>query len=289
MAAAAIAPRVRGFHEPVTGTISYVVDAGTGTPCIIIDPVLDYDPVTGRFSTASIDRVQSYLSEENLQPQLVLETHIHADHVSAAQLLRTRFDCKVAIGARVREVQDCYLPLFAAAVVSQDPPFDLLLEDNTSLCAGSLQVQVLSTPGHTPSCVSYVIGDCVFVGDVLLMPDSGTARCDFPGGSAGELFDSIQKLLALPETTQVYVAHDYGPEGRQPAWRSDVRSQRRDNIHLADNRTREEFVRTRQARDRQLAPPRLIIPSLQINIMGGRLPAPSDNGIVYLKIPVGVF
>ena len=283
-------PDVRGFFDPATHTVTYLVsDPATGAAAII-DPVLDYDPATARTSTASVDRVMTALREAGLTLALVLETHAHADHLTAADHLRVAEGVGIGIGARITRVQSAFAPIFDAGDVTPDGhAFDHLYGDGDVFPLGSLSVEVIHTPGHTPACVSYRIGDAVFTGDTLFMPDYGTARTDFPGGDARTLFRSIRTLLALPGDTRIFVGHDYLPEGRSDhRFETTVAAQRDGNIHVGGETTEDAFVAMREARDATLKAPALILPSLQVNIRAGALPPPDPQGRRYLRMPLNV-
>jgi glyoxylase-like metal-dependent hydrolase (beta-lactamase superfamily II) len=254
----------------------------------IIDPVLDYEPRAARTSTGSADAVLAAAASGGLNVQWILETHAHADHLSAADYLRRKLAAKVGIGAQIVAVQEAFKPLFNATdVVPDGRAFDTLFDDGDEFRIGSLRAQVIHTPGHTPACVTYVIGDAAFVGDTLFQPDYGTARTDFPGGDAATLYRSIRRILDLPPETRIFTGHDYLPSGRtMPAWESTVGAQRASNIHIKDGTTEDVFVAMRTARDAALAPPALILPSLQVNIRGGALPPPDSDGQIYLRMPV---
>lgn len=281
-------PAIQAFHDPATGTVSYVVWDRATRRAAIIDPVLDYDAAAARTSTRSAERLLACVGAEGLAVDWILETHAHADHLSAARHLQSRVGGQVAIGARIQEVQARFGALFDlrgdAAPVAED--FDRLLEDGETIALGGLAIQAMAVPGHTPADIAYRIGDAVFVGDTLFMPDVGTARADFPGGDAHTLYRSIRRLLDLPGETRLYVCHDYPPEGRAPAWCATVAEQRAHNIHVHDGVDEAAFVARRQARDATLGAPVLILPSLQVNIRGGRLPKPQANGLAYLRIPL---
>lgn len=281
-------PDVRGFFDPATHTVTYLVsDPETGMAAII-DPVLDYDQATARTSTGSIDTVMAALSEAGLSLSLVLETHAHADHLTAADHLRRAEGVPIGIGEHITRVQASFAPLFGADDVALDGhAFDHLHADGARFALGSLTVEVLHTPGHTPACVTYRIGDAVFVGDTLFMPDYGTARTDFPGGDARTLYRSIQTLLALPPETRVFVGHDYLPQGRADyRFETTVAAQRADNVHVGAGATEAAFVAMREARDATLSAPQLILPSLQVNIRAGALPPVDADGRRYLKLPL---
>jgi glyoxylase-like metal-dependent hydrolase (beta-lactamase superfamily II) len=281
-------PWVTGFHDPVTGTVTFVVADRTGQKAAVIDPVWDFDPRSGRLATTSIDRVSAFLDQEQLSLEWILETHIHADHLSAAQTLKHRFGAPIGIGRQVTVVQRNFATFFDldGEVPTDGSQFDRLFADGEQFSIGGLEARVLHTPGHTPACITYIIGDACFVGDTLFMPDSGTARCDFPGGDAKVLYHSIHCILSLPADTRIFVGHDYGGNDREVRYETTVAEQRSRNIHIGNGRTEADFVRLRQERDRALAPPTLILPALQVNIRAGALPNPAENGVVYLKLPV---
>jgi glyoxylase-like metal-dependent hydrolase (beta-lactamase superfamily II) len=280
-------PAVDAWFDPATHTITYLVsDPATGAAAII-DPVLDFDAPAARTGTASIDRVLQAVADKGLTLTHVLDTHAHADHLSGADEIRVRTGVPIGIGARITRVQKTFGDLFEAADVTPDGAvFDHLYADGDRFMLGSLEVEVMHTPGHTPACVSYRIGDAVFVGDTVFMPDYGTARCDFPGGDARTLWRSIQKILSLLDHSRVFTGHDYLPEGRTEfRWESTVAEQKRANIHVA-GRTEDQFVAMREARDATLKPPQLILPSLQMNIRAGALPPAEPSGRRFLKTPL---
>lgn len=284
----AASPKVTGLFDPETSTITYVVREPAGTACAVIDPVLDYDPKAARIRTRSMDALLAHLRAEGLELHWILETHVHADHLSSASRLREATGALVGIGARVTLTQRHFAPLFD---LGDDFPvdgsqFDCLFTDGERFTVGALEFEVLDTPGHTPACVSYRCGDCVFVGDTVFMPDYGTARADFPGGDARTLHRSIRRLLSLPPATRLFTGHDYRPGGREARWESTVAEQRATNPLVNDAIDEDEFVRRREARDLELGAPVLILPALQVNIRGGRLPDPEANGIRYLKLPL---
>ena len=282
------APSVHAVFDETTNTATYVVsDPGTGRAAII-DPVLDIDMASGRTSTRSVDAIISHVRDNALDVDWILETHVHADHLSGAQQLRAAVGGRIAIGEHVTVVQETFKEVFNLVGLATDgSQFDHLFADGESFTVGNIAARVLATPGHTPACVTYVIGDTTFVGDTLFMPDFGTARTDFPGGSAGQLYDSIQRIFALPDETRLFVCHDYKAPGRdQFAWETTVGEQRANNVHVRDDVARAEFVSVREARDAELGMPALILPSLQVNIRAGELPAPDDNGVRYLRIPL---
>lgn len=282
-------PDVHGVFDPATHTITYLVsDPATGAAAII-DPVLDYEAAAGRTSTASLEAVLALAAERGLKLERVLETHAHADHLSGGDEIRRRTGAAIGIGARITEVQKTFGDLFQADDVTPDGAvFDALLADGASFPLGELSVEVIHTPGHTPACVSYRIGDAVFVGDTLFMPDFGTARCDFPGGDARTLYRSIHRILALPKETRVFVGHDYLPKGGRTefAWETTVDDETASNIHVGGGRSEDDFVAMREARDATLPVPALILPALQVNIRAGALPPAGDDGRRFLKLPL---
>ena len=281
-------PHVVGVFDPATHTISYVAaDPVTGAAAII-DPVLDFDPAAARTSTVSVDRLLAIVAERGWRLERVLETHAHADHLTGADVIRVRTGVPIGIGERIKQVQKTFGDLFEAGDVAPDAGvFDETYADGDRFQLGELQVEVLHTPGHTPACVSYRIGDALFVGDTLFMPDYGTARCDFPGGDARTLYRSIQRLLALPDETRVFVGHDYLPKGREVfAWETTVGAQKAGNIHIGGGRSEDDFVAMREARDATLSPPQLILSALQINIRAGALPPAEPSGRRFLKTPL---
>lgn len=281
-------PDVRGFFDPATHTVTYLVsDPATGQAAII-DPVLDFDAASARTSTRSIDAVMAALRSSDLTLALVLETHAHADHLTAAAHLRAATGVSIGIGGRITQVQSAFAPLFGADDVRPDGAvFDHLYADGDAFALGDLTVEVIHTPGHTPACVSYRIGDAVFTGDTLFMPDYGTARTDFPGGDARTLYRSIKRLLALPDETRIFVGHDYLPQGRTDfRFETTVAEQRAQNIHIGGGASEDAFVAMREARDATLGAPQLILPSLQVNIRAGDLPPPDANGQRYLRLPL---
>ncbi len=281
-------PEVKGFLDSESNTISYIVtDSATGN-AVIIDPVLTFDMSSGRTSTESAQVLIDYVRGHELTVDWILETHAHADHLSAAPFVKTELGGKIGMGKGIREVERHFGDLFnhKPSVTQIEDPFDCLFSDGEQFTFGELTGRVIETPGHTPSCVTYLIEDAAFVGDTLFMPDGGTARADFPGGDASTLYESISKILQLPAKTRVFVCHDYGPDGREIAWETTVEAQRRDNIHVGNDTSEQEFVKLREQRDRTLSLPRLIVPAIQVNIHGGRLPPAEDNGISYVKIPI---
>ncbi|HJV83394.1 MBL fold metallo-hydrolase [Noviherbaspirillum sp.] len=281
-------PRIEAFFDSVTGTVSYVVYDRPGGRAAIIDPVLDYDPKSGRTRTSRADRLMQFVYAHSLTLDWILETHAHADHLSAAQYLKRHMDGKVAIGERICQVQAVFKRLFNLDDEFREDgsQFDHLFADNESFQVGALTGQALFVPGHTPADMAYRFGNAVFVGDTLFMPDVGTARCDFPGGDARTLYRSIRKLLSLPADTRLFMCHDYPPGARPPAWETSVGEQRARNIHIRDGISEEQFVDMRQKRDAGLDMPNLILPAIQVNIRAGNVPPPEGNGVSYLKIPL---
>lgn len=281
-------PSIEAFFDSVTCTVSYVVYDRPGGRAAIIDPVLDYDPKAGRTTTASAQRLIRFVQEHELAVDWILETHAHADHLSAAHYLRQQLGGRVAIGDHIRQVQGVFKRLFnlEPGFAQDGSQFDHLFGDGEAFPIGTLRAEALFVPGHTPADMAYRIGDAVFVGDTLFMPDVGTARCDFPGGNAHTLYASIRRLLSLPPQTRLYMCHDYPPAGREPAWQTTVAEQRRANIHVHDGVDEAQFVAMRTARDATLDMPVLILPAVQVNIRAGTLPAPEANGVSYLKIPL---
>ena len=285
-----MSPLVQAFHDAVTGTVSYVVYERPDAPCAVIDPVLDFDARSGRTSTASAERVVAFLGEHRLQLEWILETHAHADHLSAADWLRDLLGGRVAAGRKITEVQAVFKELFHLedGFATDGSQFDKLFTDGETFMIGGLTGKAITVPGHTPACVAYQVGETVFVGDTLFMPDLGTARCDFPGGSAAQLHRSVRRLLQLPPATRLFVCHDDPPPEREARWESTVAEQRAHNIHVHDGVTEEEFVALRNARDVTLEMPQLMLAAVQVNIRAGQLPPPEANGVAYLKIPLNL-
>lgn len=280
---------VKAFFDEATFTITYVVKDPTSKDAAIVDSVLDFDYASGRTDTHSADEVIAYVKAQGLDIKWILETHVHADHLSAAPYIQKRIGGKIGIGEKITVVQNTFGKVFNEGTEFQrdGSQFDRLFKEGDTFQIGALEGRVLHTPGHTPACLTYVIEDAAFVGDTLFMPDFGTARCDFPGGSAENLYKSIQKILALPDETRVFVGHDYKAPGRDTyAWETTVGEQKALNVHVGAGKPIEDFVRMRTERDRTLAMPRLIIPSLQVNMRAGRMPPPEDDGRTYLKVPV---
>ena len=284
-------PGVTAFFDEATNTATYVLRDPQGTACAVIDSVLDFDYPSGRTDTRSADAVIAFIQTAGLNLQWILETHVHADHLSAAPYIQQRLGGQIGIGARITDVQTTFGKVFNEGTEFQrdGSQFDRLFADGDHFAIGQMRGDVLHTPGHTPACLTYVIGDAAFVGDTLFMPDFGTARCDFPGGSAAVMYASVQRILALPDDTRVFVCHDYKAPGRETfAWESTVGDQKRRNVHIGEGRSLDEFVALRQARDASLPMPRLIIPSLQINMRAGHMPDADSNGATYLKVPINV-
>jgi glyoxylase-like metal-dependent hydrolase (beta-lactamase superfamily II) len=282
-------PEVIGFFDEATFTVSFVVKDPNGSACAIVDSVLDFDYSSGRTDTRSADRIIAYVEEHNLDAQWLIETHVHADHLSAAPYIQERVGGKIGIGHNITVVQDTFGKVFNEGTEFQrdGSQFDELFKDGDTFHIGQMRAEVIHTPGHTPACNTYVIGDAAFVGDTLFMPDFGTARCDFPGGSAETLYNSIQKILALPPETRIFVGHDYKAPGRDEfAWETTVAEQRELNIHVGEGKDEAAFVKMRNDRDATLAMPKLIIPSLQVNMRAGNMPEPDEQGDVFLKVPV---
>ncbi len=285
-------PDVTSFFDKDSNTFTHLVCDPQSDRCAIIDPVLDFDYPAGKTKTDSADALLAHIAAHSLQVEWILETHVHADHLSAAAYLKAALGCPLAIGARIREVQDIFADIFAAeAGFARDGrQFDRLLEEGDSIQVGALTFQVLHTPGHTPACISYVVGDAVFVGDTLFMPDYGTARCDFPGGDARTLYRSIHKVLALPDTTRLFLCHDYSADGREGfCCETSVGEQRLHNLHVHVGIDEEAFVEMRSTRDAGLGMPRLMLPAVQINMRAGQMPPVEANGQAYLKIPLNRF
>lgn len=283
-------PIVKGFFDPATWTVTYVVYEKPGSECAIIDSVLDYDPKSGRTRTDSADRVIDFVKAENLKVHWILETHAHADHLSAAPYLRKQLGGKIAIGANITAVQGVFKTIFNLEPEFQldGSQFDYLIQEGVPFSIGNLVGEAISVPGHTPACMAYKVGDALFVGDTLFMPDVGTARCDFPGGDAHSLYRSVRKLLDLPPETRMFMCHDYPPAGREVQFETTVAEQKAKNIHIHDGVSEEAFVAMRSKRDATLDMPTLILPAVQVNIRAGKMPPVEDNGVSYLKIPVNM-
>ncbi|NRB35587.1 MAG: MBL fold metallo-hydrolase [Rhodobacteraceae bacterium] len=284
-----MSPDVKAFFDTATNTVSYVVKDPNGSACAIVDSVLDFDHASGRTDTASADEIIAYVTEQGLKVDWILESHVHADHLSAAPYLQERLGGKIGIGQNITIVQDTFGKVFNEGTEFQrdGSQFDQLFGEGDSFHIGQLRGEVMQTPGHTPACLTYVIGDAAFVGDTLFMPDFGTARCDFPGGSSEDLYNSIQRILALPDETRVFVGHDYKAPGRDEyAWETTVGEQKALNVHVGQGRPVEDFVEMRDARDATLGMPRLILPSLQVNMRAGQMPPADEQGDVFLKLPI---
>jgi glyoxylase-like metal-dependent hydrolase (beta-lactamase superfamily II) len=280
---------VKHFFDKDTWTLTYVVYDSQSRDAVVIDPVWDYDPAASKMSTQSADEVIEFVEKQGLKVHYILETHAHADHVSGSQILKAQWpSAKVAIGAQIKAVQEVFKGVFNLKNLKTDgSQFDLLIDEGQEISAGTLNIDTIYTPGHTPACATYVIGDAVFTGDALFMPDYGTGRCDFPAGSADDLYTSVHdKLYTLPDTHRVFVGHDYMPNGRELKFETTIGEEKQSNIQLKQETSREEFVRFRTERDKTLAAPRLLLPSVQVNIDAGHLPQPEDNETSYLKIPI---
>ena len=284
-------PKVKAFFDPMTNTISYVVRDPGSASCAVIDSVMDLDYAAGRITYDHADEIIDYVREHGLTVEWLIETHAHADHLSAAPYIQGKVGGKLGIGRNITIVQDVFGKIFNEGTEFQrdGSQFDRLFDDGDSYEIGGMTAIVMQTPGHTPACMTHVIGDAAFVGDTLFMPDGGSARADFPGGDAGTLYDSIQKVLALPDEMRLFMCHDYGPNGREIRWETKVADEKAHNIHVGGGKTREEFVALREARDKTLTMPNLIIPSLQVNIRAGELPPSDDQGDTFLKVPVNKF
>jgi glyoxylase-like metal-dependent hydrolase (beta-lactamase superfamily II) len=282
-------PDVTAFFDQATNTVSYVVKDPAGRACAVVDSVLDFDQAAGRTSTASADRIIAHIRDHDLECQWILESHVHADHLSAAPYVQDRIGGKIGIGKNITVVQDTFGKVFNEGTEFQrdGSQFDALFADGDSFHIGQMRGDVIHTPGHTPACLTYVIGDAAFVGDTLFMPDFGTARCDFPGGSATDLYASIQRILSLPDQTRIFVGHDYKAPGRDDfAWETTVAEEKAANVHIGGGVDCDDFVTLRQTRDATLGMPKLILPSLQVNMRAGHMPPAEDDGTVMLKLPI---
>lgn len=279
---------IKTFFDPDTATFTHVVSDPSTQKCSIIDSVLDYDQYSGRTKTKSVDQVISYINEEKLSVEWILDTHIHADHITASHYLKATLGGKIGIGAKIKDVLALWVPIFNTNKDTNldASQFDHLFEDGEVFKLGNVNVKVLHTPGHTPACSSYLIEDAIFVGDTIFMPDIGTARTDFPGGSAATLYDSVKKILSLPDETRIFMCHDYPPEGRELAWLATVKEQKAKNILIHDGISKEEYVVARNKRDEGKAVPKLLLPSIQANLRAGTFGAPEGNNVRYIKIPV---
>ena len=284
-----MSPEIKAFFDDATNTVSYIVKDPEGASCAVIDSVLDYDAAAGRTSTESANQIIQYIEENELNLAWILESHVHADHLSAAPYLQENLGGKIGIGDQITVVQKTFGKIFNEGTKFQrdGSQFDALFSEGDTVHIGQLRVDVLHTPGHTPACLTYIIGNAAFVGDTLFMPDFGTARCDFPGGSAEDLYQSIQKILSLPDETRIFVGHDYKAPGRDKfAWETTVGEQRALNVHIGEGRPLEDFVSLRTERDAKLGMPRLILPSLQSNMRAGHMPEPDESGKRFFKVPI---
>jgi glyoxylase-like metal-dependent hydrolase (beta-lactamase superfamily II) len=281
-------PAVQSFFDHVTSTVTHVVSAGPGTPCAVIDSVLDFDPRSGRTSTRSADAVLDYVRQQQMPVRWLLETHAHADHLSAAPYLADLVDARIAIGGSIRAVQHAFADIFHTGAAEDGSQFDHLFAPDEVFMIGHMEARAIHVPGHTPADIAYHVGDAIFVGDSLFMPDLGTARCDFPGGSASSMYHSVRRILSAPPETRLFMCHDYPPAGREARWVTTVAEQRAHNVHVRDGITEAQFVELRTRRDATLDMPTLILPAIQVNLNAGRLPEPEANGISYLKIPLNV-
>ncbi len=280
-------PTVTAFFDEATNTISYVVNDPSSNACVIVDSVMDFDFSSGRISYTQADRIVRHVTEHDLEVQWLIETHVHADHLSAAPYIQEKLGGKIGIGQNITLVQDTFGKVFNEGTQFQrdGSQFDALFSDGDTYLVGQMNVVVMATPGHTPACMTHVMGNATFVGDTLFMPDSGSARADFPGGDAGTLYDSIQKVLSLPEHMRLFMCHDYGPNGREIQWQTTVGDEKRHNIHVGQGKSREDFIAFRTRRDEQLAVPKLIIPSLQVNMRAGVVPR-DENGNPSIRFPI---
>lgn len=283
-----VKPVVQGFFDPATNTISYVVRDPGSNACAIVDSVMDINYAAGRITYDHADEIIAHVRSNGLKVDWLIETHVHADHLSAAPYIQKQLGGKIGIGRNITVVQETFGKVFNEGTQFQrdGSQFDRLFDDGDTYRVGSMQCTAIHTPGHTPACMTHLMGDAAFVGDTLFMPDGGSARADFPGGDAGQLYDSIQKVLSLPDATRLFMCHDYGPNGREIRWETTVGDERAHNIHVRTGVTREEFVAMRTARDKTLDMPRLIIPSLQVNMRGGDLPPADEAGKRFLKVPI---
>ena len=279
---------VKGFFDTDTNTISYVVTDKKTAICAVIDSVLDLDYASGNIKYENVDKIVDFITENHLKLEWLVETHVHADHLSAAPYIQQKLGGRIAISKEIVHVQKIFGKIFNAGTEFEldGSQFDLLLNDGDSYSIGNLQAKAIHTPGHTPACMAHMIEDCVFVGDTLFMPDGGTARADFPGGDARVLYRSIQKILALPDETRLFVCHDYMPEGRKVEWETTVAEQKNNNIHIGGAISEDEFVKLRETRDVTLGMPKLIMPSIQVNMRAGHMPPSEDDGKTYLKVPI---
>ncbi len=283
-----VEPDVKGFFDSASNTVSYIVKDPDSSACAIYDTVLDFDYAAGRMSFESADEIVNHVQQHNLDVEWLIETHVHADHLSAAPYLQQKLGGKVGIGEGIRDVQDVFGKVFNEGTEFErdGSQFDHLFTDNDSYMIGGMKAFTLHTPGHTPACMTHVVGNAAFVGDTLFMPDGGTARADFPGGDARVLYQSVQRLLSLPDEMRLFICHDYGPNGRDIRWETTVGDEKRHNIHLGEDMSEDAFVKLREERDRTLAMPKLIIPALQVNMRAGQFPEADEDGNQYLKVPV---
>ena len=285
-------PVVQSFFDPVTFTASYIVQDPASTACAIIDSVMDFDAAAGRTHTTSADRIIAHVQEHGLQVQWIIETHVHADHLTAAPYLQQKLGGKTVIGASVTIVQETFRKIFhtGSEFIADGSQFDRLVQDGESVAVGAMELRAMHTPGHTPACMTYLAGDAAFIGDTMFMPDYGTARADFPGGDAHALYRSIRKILSLPEGTRLFLCHDYQtPDRHQFVWETTIAAQRAGNVHIHDGISEQEFAKMRTERDATLKMPALILPSVQINMRAGHFPPPESNGVSYLKLPLNQF
>lgn len=282
-----VKPEVKGFFDPATNTISYIVKDPTSQACAIIDSVMDIDYAAGRITYDHAEQLIAYIESNGLQLEWIIETHVHADHLSAAPYIQQKLGGKIGVGDKILIIQETFGKIFNEGTEFQrdGSQFDALFKDGDTYKIGNLDVFTLYTPGHTPACMVHIMGNAAFVGDTLFMPDGGSARADFPGGDAATLYDSIMKVLALPDAMRLFMCHDYGPNGRDIAWETTVADEKAHNIHVGGSKTKEDFVKFRTERDATLAVPKLIIPSLQVNMRGGEIPS-DDNGNLVLKVPI---
>lgn len=282
-----VKPNVEAFFDSATNTISYVVSDPASDACAVVDSVMDIDYAAGRITFENADKIIAYIEQNDLKLEWLIETHVHADHLSAAPYIQERLGGKIGVGEKITVIQDVFGKIFNEGTEFQrdGSQFDALFKEGDSYSIGTMTVQVMHTPGHTPACMTHVVGDAAFVGDTLFMPDGGSARADFPGGDAGELYDSIMRVLSLPDETRLFMCHDYGPNGRDIQWETSVAEEKAHNIHVGGEKTREEFIKFRTERDAQLDMPKLIIPSLQVNMRAGEIPTDKD-GRPMLKVPV---
>jgi glyoxylase-like metal-dependent hydrolase (beta-lactamase superfamily II) len=290
MSSSALKPTVTCLFEEATFTCTYIVSCPETRKAAVIDSVLDFDPASGRTSTVHNEKVMRHVEDNKLDVDWVIETHVHADHLTGAQQLRDVFGAKTAIGSHVTKVQQTFKTMFNLGdeFKADGSQFDHLIEDGEEWSIGEVQCQAVHTPGHTPACMTYLMGDALFTGDTIFMPDFGSARCDFPGGSATELYSSVKKLLSFSPKTRMFVGHDYMPNGREVAWETTVEEEANGNLHINKDTSEEDFVLWRTGRDAELGAPRLLLPSLQVNLRGGEMPPPESNGVSYLKIPINV-